>query len=64
LLCYYGLLASALRLRWQDWIAYGFLAALFVEIVQGLVLPGRYASCADVVANATALCPALYSRGL
>lgn len=40
------------RLRWQDWTAYGFLAALAVELAQGVLLPAREAAATDVVANA------------
>lgn len=36
---------------WRDWTAYGFVAASTVELVQGLLLPGRQASFSDVVAN-------------
>ncbi len=39
------------RWSWQDWTAWGFLLAGAVELTQGLVLPGRDASYADVVAN-------------
>lgn len=39
------------RLRWQDWTAYGFIGAAAVELVQGLILPGRDASFTDVFAN-------------
>lgn len=39
------------RLRWQDWAAYAFLAALGVELAQGLLLPARMMSATDVVAN-------------
>jgi hypothetical protein len=39
------------RLRWQDWTAYGFVGATSVELIQGLLLPGRQASFSDVVAN-------------
>lgn len=39
------------RLDWRDWTALGFVAALGVELVQGLVLPGRQAAFSDVVAN-------------
>lgn len=51
------------RLRWQDWTAYGFVGAIGVELLQGLVLPGREASFSDVVANASgALLGALLAR--
>jgi VanZ family protein len=39
------------RLRWQDWTAYVFVAAATVEVLQGLLLPGRDASFTDVFAN-------------
>jgi glycopeptide antibiotics resistance protein len=39
------------RLRWQDWTAYAFMGATTVELVQGLLLPGRHASFSDIVAN-------------
>lgn len=38
-------------LSWRDWTGYGFVAAMTVEIAQGLLLPGREASFSDVVAN-------------
>jgi glycopeptide antibiotics resistance protein len=45
--------ASLLRPRytWLEWTAMGFLAALVVEVVQSLALPGRVASFSDIVAN-------------
>ena len=39
------------RLSWRSWTAYGFVASMAVEIVQGLLLPGRQAAFSDVVAN-------------
>ena len=39
------------RWSWRDWTAWGFLLAGAVELTQGLLLPGRDASYADVVAN-------------
>ena len=39
------------RVRWQDCVAYGFLASLSVETVQALVFAGRSATMRDVVAN-------------
>lgn len=39
------------RTTWRDWTAYAFLIAGGVELVQGLLLPGRSASFVDVVAN-------------
>ena len=39
------------RTTWRDWTAYTFVAAALVELTQGLLLPGRTASQADVVAN-------------
>jgi glycopeptide antibiotics resistance protein len=37
---------------WRDWTAFGFCLACAVELLQGLLLPGRQASFSDVVANA------------
>ena len=39
------------RTTWREWTAYGFLGAGLVELIQGLLLPGRDASYVDVVAN-------------
>ena len=39
------------RQNWRDWAAFGFVIAGTVELVQGLFLPGRTATFADVVAN-------------
>ncbi|GAW51923.1 MULTISPECIES: VanZ family protein [unclassified Nocardioides] len=39
------------RTTWRDWTAYAFVIAGFVEVVQGLLLPERTASFADVSAN-------------
>ena len=39
------------RYSWRDWTALGFVGALMVEGLQGLLLPGRNASYVDVVAN-------------
>lgn len=39
------------RTTWRDWTAFGFLIAGAVELTQGLVLPDRTASFADIVAN-------------
>ena len=39
------------RWSWRDWTACGFLVALLVELLQGLLLPAREASLRDVVAN-------------
>ena len=51
------------RVRWQDWVAYGFLGAMLVELVQGVLLPDRQASFSDIVANATgALLGAVLAR--
>lgn len=36
---------------WRDWTAFGFCLACVVELLQGLLLPGRQASFSDVVAN-------------
>lgn len=48
------------RTTWRDWTAYAFVIAGAVELVQGLLLPARTASFADVVANgAGGLCGAL-----
>ncbi len=59
------LLASFFRQRysWRDWTAFGFVAAVAVESIQGLFLPHRHASFSDVVANTTgALVGALLAR--
>ena len=37
--------------RWQDWTAYGFLGAVAIEMLQGLLLPDRAAGFSDIVAN-------------
>ena len=39
------------RSSWQDWTAYTFAIAVGIEFAQGLLLPARTASFADVVAN-------------
>jgi glycopeptide antibiotics resistance protein len=39
------------RWRWKDWTAWAFVGAVSVELIQGLLLPGRAASFSDVVAN-------------
>jgi VanZ family protein len=46
-------LASLVRpsYGWRDWTALGFVAALTVEALQGLLLPGRHAALSDIVAN-------------
>jgi VanZ family protein len=36
---------------WPAWTAYGFVAAVLVETIQGVLLPTRSASFGDVVAN-------------
>lgn len=41
------------RMSWRSWTAYGFVASLTVELVQGLLLPDRQAAFSDVVANTT-----------
>jgi glycopeptide antibiotics resistance protein len=51
------------RHSWRDWTAFGFLASVAVEAVQGLLLSGRHASFSDVVANtAGAMVGALLAR--
>lgn len=51
------------RVRWQDWVAYGFLGSTTVELLQGLLLPDRQASFSDIVANTLgALLGALLAR--
>ena len=51
------------QVRWQDWVAYGFLGAVSVELFQGLLLPERQASFSDIVANAAgALLGAVLAR--
>lgn len=50
---------------WRDWTAVGFCLACAVELLQGLLLPGRQASFSDVVANTLgALLGALAGAGL
>jgi hypothetical protein len=39
------------KYSWRDWTALGFVGALTVETLQGLLLPERNASWTDVVAN-------------
>lgn len=39
------------RTTWRDWTAYAFIIASAVEVAQGLLLPQRSATFADVVAN-------------
>ena len=39
------------RTTWRDWTAYAFLVAGVVELAQGLLLPERTATFADVAAN-------------
>ena len=39
------------RTTWRAWTAFGFLVAGAVELAQGVFLPDRTASFADVVAN-------------
>jgi hypothetical protein len=39
------------RTTWRDWTAWTFVAALLVELVQGLLLDSRTASWVDVAAN-------------
>jgi hypothetical protein len=39
------------RTRWQDWTAWAFVGASLVELTQGVLLPARTASYADIVAN-------------
>jgi hypothetical protein len=39
------------RTTWRDWTAYAFVLAGAVELTQGLLLPDRWASFADVAAN-------------
>jgi glycopeptide antibiotics resistance protein len=53
---------------WRDWTAVGFVLAGCVEVTQGLLLPDRDASHADVVANTLGAlmgaCLAAVLRGL
>jgi glycopeptide antibiotics resistance protein len=50
---------------WRDWTALGFCLACAVELLQGLLLPGRQASFSDVVANSLgALLGALVGAGI
>ena len=39
------------RVGWRAWTAYGFVAAVLIETIQGVLLPARSASFGDVVAN-------------
>ena len=39
------------RLRVSDWTAIGFGASLLIEVVQRLLLPTRFGSSRDIVAN-------------
>ena len=39
------------RTTWREWTSYAFVIAFAVELVQGVLLPDRTASFADVVAN-------------
>jgi glycopeptide antibiotics resistance protein len=60
-------LASLVRpaYGWRDWTALGFVAALTVEALQGLLLPGRHAALSDIVANTLgALLGAVVARAL
>ena len=47
------MLASVIRPgpSWRDWTALGFIVAISVEVVQGMVLPERQMAFSDVVAN-------------
>jgi glycopeptide antibiotics resistance protein len=44
------------RRPWTFWTAYGFVIAVAIETVQGVALPERSASFADVVANTLGAC--------
>jgi glycopeptide antibiotics resistance protein len=60
-------LASLVRpsYDWRDWTALGFVAALTVEALQGLLLPGRHAAFSDIVANTLgALVGAILARAV
>ncbi len=48
-----SLLGSLLRPQWtwSSWVVVGYCATFTIELVQGLVLPGRNATMQDVVAN-------------
>jgi hypothetical protein len=39
------------RTTWREWTSYAFVIAFAVELLQGVLLPARTASFADVVAN-------------
>jgi VanZ family protein len=39
------------QVGWRAWTAYGFVAAVLIETIQGVLLPARSASFSDVVAN-------------
>jgi glycopeptide antibiotics resistance protein len=53
------------RYDWRDWTALGFIAAICVEVAQGVLLPERQPSFGDVVANTGgALAGAVILRGI
>jgi glycopeptide antibiotics resistance protein len=48
-----SLLGSLLKPEWtwSSWVVVGYCATFTIELVQGLLLPGRMATMSDVVAN-------------
>jgi glycopeptide antibiotics resistance protein len=48
-----SLLGSLLKPQWtwSSWVVVGYCATFTIELVQGLILPGRNATMQDVVAN-------------
>lgn len=48
-----SLLGSLLKPNWtwSSWVVVGYCATFTIELVQGLLLPGRMATMSDVVAN-------------
>ena len=49
---------------WRDWTAYGFGAAVAVEVLQALVLPARQPAFSDIVANTGGACAGALLVGL
>ena len=39
------------RVTWSEWVAWGFIGSVAVELIQGIFLDGRSAQFADIVAN-------------
>ena len=49
---------------WRDWTAYGFCAAVAVEVLQAWVLPARQPAFSDIVANTAGACAGALLVGL